>query len=389
MCNPTIRRSSLTVVLALMAVLSAGGAMAECSPGQMAEAQLQFGGAQQLINAQQWDQAIPQLQSIVEFCPEYYPALRGLGMAYMKTGQFDLAAAAYQKAIAILGDEAEAADFGNLAKVYTRQKKYDEARAEYLKAKARDPHNCAVLVNLGILHNASKHPMQAVDTLEDALTFCPDLEATILPRLADACNKAAIKQKAIGNPEKAAMYAAKERQYGGNAGGTTAYKQIQARMQQQDFAGTITLCDQLLAKDAQHTGALLTKARAADAIGRKQVSIEAYRGYLDLKPDDIDVTADMIVVMAEAEKCGEAVAEAKAAAEKFASRGHKALGKIHFAYGKALFCAEDYDGAKNQFLTASRSGDSKWVSAAQHGIAACDEYLSYQDAQRKKAAQGS
>lgn len=389
MRNPTIRRSSLTAAVALLAMLSAGGALAQCSEGQMAEAQLQFSGAQQLLGAKQWNQAIPQLQSIVDFCPEYHPALRGLGMAYMQTGQFDLAAEVYRKTIEVLGDEAEAADFGNLAKVYTRQKKYKEARAEYLKAKARDPHNCAVLVNLGILHNASDHPMQAVDTLEDALTFCPDLSAQILPRLAEACHKAAAKQKQIGNADKAAMYAAKEREYGGSAGGTTAYKQIQARMKQQDFAGSIELCDQLLAKSPTHAGAMLTKARAADAIGRKQVSVEAYRGYLDLKPDDIDVTADMIIVMAEAEQCGEAVAASKTALQKFAGRGHKALGKIHFAYGKALFCAEDYAGAKAQFLTASRSGDPKWTGAARQGMSACDEYLNYQKAQRKKAAQGS
>jgi len=118
-------------MLACAAVLLiAGGVSAQCSEGQMAEAQLQFQGAQSLLQAQQWQQAIPQLQSIVDFCPEYFPALRGLGMAYEKSGQFDEAAVAFSQVVEVMGADTEASDYANLAKVYTRQKKYKEARAE-------------------------------------------------------------------------------------------------------------------------------------------------------------------------------------------------------------------------------------------------------------------
>ncbi len=384
---PTFSRTLIALLAAaLVALLAPAGAMAQCSEGQMAEAQLQFQGAQQLLQTQQWNEAIGQLKSIVQFCPEFFPALRGLGRAYQATGQLDEAAQAYEQVIAIRGDEAETADFANLAKVLTQQKKYAEARAEYLKAKTRDAHNCAVLVNLGILHNVSGYPVQAVETLEDALAFCPDLQAQIMPRLADAATAAAAQQKQIGNTEKATLYAQKAREYGGSAGGATAYQQVQSRMQDRDYAGAIELCEQIVAEQPSHANAWLTMARAADAMGNKDRSIEAYEKYLELRPKNMDETAAMIIVMAEDERCAAAIAAAEAATERFAGTGSKALGKIHFAHGKALFCAEDYAGAREHFQVASRSGDPQWASAAREGIAACEQYLDYQSAQRERAA---
>ena len=389
MPTPTIRKFLLVTTAVLMvaggALLMVDETMAQCSEDQNAEAQLQFQGAQNLLQAQQWDQAISQLQSIIDFCPDFFPGLRGLGMAYEKNSQWEEAAAAYGQVIEVLGMDAEASDYGHLAKVYTRQKKYREARAEYLKAQARDARNCAVLVNLGILHNASGYPLMAVETLEDALAFCPDLSETILPRLAEACTKAAAQQKKIGNSAKADVYTAKAREYGGSAGGTSAYQMVRQRMEARDYAGAIQLCDQVLAKDPEYAIAWLTKARAADASGQRQLSIDSYAAYLKLRPDNADETAAMIIVMAEAGQCDAAIAKARKAAQKFAGLGNKALGKIQFAYGKALFCAKDYSGARARFSQAAASGDPTWTGAAREGVSACDEYISYEAAQKKKA----
>ncbi len=381
MVNLILHRLMLAVAVV---VLLSGIALAQCSEGQMAEAQLQFQGAQSLLQAQQWAQAVPQLQSIVEFCPEYFPALRGLGMAYEKMQDYDNAVAAYSKVIGVMGSESEASDYANLAKVYTRQKKYKEARAEYRKAQARDPENCAVLANLGVLHNVSGYPTMAVDTLEDALASCPDLSANILPKLAQACTKAAEQQRKIGNSANAEKYALKAQEYGGSAGGTTAYQQIQQKMSSGDYQGTVDLCDQLLAKDPTYANAWLTKARAADQLNQKATSIEAYGKYLELRPENVSETAAMIIVMAEHGQCDGAVAKAREATQKFAGLGKKALGKIQFAYGKALFCAKDYAGAKARFQQAAGSGDPHWVGPAREGVSACDQYINYEAQQQKK-----
>lgn len=370
-----------------MLTVGAAGAQAECSPGQMQEAQIQFQSAQQLIQTQQWSQAIPQLKSIVEFCEEYFPALRGLGMAYMQLNDYTEAEAAYSRVIDVRGLEADAADYANLAQALAKQKKYKEARAEYIKAKVRDAKNEAVLVNLGILHYASGYPEEAVATLEDALAYYPEREQAILPHLAKAAAMAAENQKKIGNTERAAEYTRKAREYGGAAGGSTAYQQIMARMKAGDYAQVITLCDQLLAQSPDQANALLTKARAADALHDRAVAIDAYQKFLALRPDNMDETAAMIIVMAEADRCGEAKAAADAALETFKGMGQKALGKIRFAYGKALFCAKEYEASKSQFQLAAQSGDPAWSQPAREGISACDQFLNYQDAQRRQAAQ--
>lgn len=396
MLTPTImtRMQKLAVVTAVLSLtvlgLAATGptlARAACSEGQMEEAKLQFVSAENLLNQQQWDQALPQLQAILGFCPDFFPALRGMGLAYMNMGDLDKAAESYAKAITVIeasDADVAATDHAALALVYTKQKKYKEARVEYIKAERLAPNDCAVLVNLGILHTASQFYKEAVETLESALASCPDLSDKILPQLAQAADKAAQQQVSIGNQEKAKFYRTKAEEYGGTAGGTSAYDLVKKAMKDQEFAKAIELCDQILAKDATHTGALLTKARALDAHGDKPASIRIYRDYLAIKPNDIQATSAMIIVMAEADQCAEATKEAGAAAQRFTPMGTKEMGKVHFAWGKALFCAGDYAGAKAKFNAAANSGDPKWAQAGREGASAADQHLNFQAQQNQK-----
>jgi len=386
--RPLGATAALALAVAVgLAVSGPAAAVAECSPGQMAEAQLQFQSAQQLLTTQQWDQAISQMKSIVDFCPDYFPAYRGLGVAYTNTGQLDLAAQAYQDVIDVRGNDVEATDFASLAKVLTMQKQYKEARAEYMKAEKLEPDNCAVLINLGILHNASGYHTQAVETLEHGLEVCPQYQQNILPQLSDAAQKAYEQQKRIGNNEKATLYLRKFEQYSGESGGSTAYDQIKEAMKSRDYEKTIRLCNQLLEKEPAHTGALLTLARAQDAVGNKSASVAAYQRYLAEKPEDLSETAAMIIVMSEAGQCAKARSTAADAAQRFASKGQKELGKIQFAWGKALFCAEEYAAARDHFAQAAASGDPAWTGAARDGIKACDEYIVYEQQKAKQAAQ--
>ena len=221
------------LVFAVAMVLStmglATGARAECSPGQMQEAQIQFQSAQQLLQTQQWRQAVPQLTSIVQFCEEYFPALRGLGLAHYQLGQYAKAADAYERVIEVRGNEADAGDHANLARALAKQKKYKEARAEYIKAKTRDAKNQAVLVNLGILHAASGFPEDAVDTFQDALTYYPELADRILPQLAKAAQSAAERQKKLGNTGRAREYEEIAREVGAACDENLNYQHAQGQ----------------------------------------------------------------------------------------------------------------------------------------------------------------
>ncbi|MBD3222169.1 tetratricopeptide repeat protein [bacterium] len=385
-----MRTPTLVLIAALFLLGLPGRAPAECSPGQMQEAQIQFQNAQQLLQSQQWQQAVPQLESIVQFCDEYFPALRGLGMAHMQLEQFAEAEQAYARVIEVRGGEADAADYFNLARALAKQKKYKEARAEFIKAKARDAENEAVLINLGIMHYVCGYPDDAVVALEEALGYFPEHSERIMPHLAKAAAMSADKHRKLGNTAKARDFEEKATRYGGSAGGTTAYAQIQEKMKAGQYGAVVELCDALLEKDPDHVGAILTKARAADAMRppRRDVAIAAYERFLELRPDNMNETAALIIVLAEAERCNEAINRAREAVDEFAGMGQKALGKIHFAYGKALFCAEDYAGARAQFSQASNAGDPRWAQAARDGIEACDEYLTYEERRRQAAEQG-
>ncbi len=379
---------ALAVLASLLALVTPAAVVAECSPGQQSEANLQFASAQKLLDAKQWSQAIPQLLSIKDFCSEFFPAWRGLGIAYMNTEQLDLAAQAFQKVVALRSatHDVEAGDFAYLARIYTMQKKYDFARAEYVKAQNLEPDNCGVLVNLGILEKAAKQSTRAVTTLERAYNNCEQYRPKIIKQLAEACEQAAAQQRQIGNNEAADLYARKAQQYAVDAGGSTTYDLVRKAMSSGDYAKAVTLCNDILAKDPMHGPALLTKARALDAQDQKAASAEAYQAYLAVSPDDVQATSAMIIVMAEAEQCDVARAEAAKAAKKFESLGKQEMAKVNFAWGKALFCAKDYAQAKVKFQDAANGGDPHWTGPAQEGMNACQEYIDYEA--RKSAQHG-
>ena len=145
-------RHALGVLVFLAGLLSAGAAAAECQPGQMQEANLAYQSAVEFLNQQAWDQAIARLQSIVSVCPEHVEANRGLGTASLGKEDFPAAVDWFGKVIAIRAGDVEAGDYANLAKAYAKQKKYKEARAEYMKAEILAPDDCGVLFNLALLH---------------------------------------------------------------------------------------------------------------------------------------------------------------------------------------------------------------------------------------------
>ena len=76
-------RRLLGVSLVLLVFLMTGSALAECLPGQMQEANLAYKSAEEFLTAQQWDQAIARLQSIIQVCSEHVEATRGIGTAYL------------------------------------------------------------------------------------------------------------------------------------------------------------------------------------------------------------------------------------------------------------------------------------------------------------------
>lgn len=381
-------RRSLGLVVILIALTGSSAVMAECQPGQMQEANLAYQSAQEFLTSQKWDQAIARMQSIVQVCPEHVDATRGIGTAMMGKNMYAEAVPYFKRVVELRGDEAQAGDHANLAKAYAKQKMYSEARGEYMKAELLAPDDCGVLYNLGAMHNAAKYYSQSVGILERALETCPQISEHVLKLLTDSAEKAAAQQKANGNNDRAAYFTELAQMYGGQAGGSTTYDMVKQKMKAKDYQGAVELLEQMLAKEPNHTGGLLTLARAQDQVGNRPASIAAYKKYLALKPNNENATAAMLQVMVENGQCSEAGSEAAAAAGKFESKGREVLAPIMYSWGLALECTGDYDAAKVKFQNCAGSGNAKYASYGARQVERMDGLKAREDAEKKKAAQG-
>jgi len=242
--------------------------------------------------------------------------------------------------------------------------------------------------NLGVMHYASGYHSQSVEVLESALTTCPQIKEHVLKQLSKSADKAAAQQKANGNLEQAKYYEGLMNQYGGAAGGSTTYDLVRQKMKAKDYKGAATLLDQLLAQNPTHTGALLTMARAQDALGNGASSIAHYERYLVIKPTEAKVMGSMIQVMVEVGRCGEAGTTATKASSDLASLGRKNLAPVMYSWGLALECQGEYDLAKEKFQACAASGNERYASFGSRQVERMDGLKAVAEAEKKKAAQG-
>jgi tetratricopeptide (TPR) repeat protein len=354
----------------------------------MAEANKAYQQANEFLVAKDWDQAIAGMQSALQICPEHVDATRGVGTAMMGQGKFSEAVPYFQRVIELRGENVEAGDHDNLGKAYAKLKRYKESLAEYKKAAEIAPDDCGVLFNLGQMQFASKAYTQSVETLEHALDVCPQYSEHILPQLSNSATKASDQQKANGNNDRAEYYAGLAQKYGGQAGGSTTYDMVRQKMNQKDYQGAVTLLNQMLEKDPDHTGGLLTLARAQDQLKNRPASIAAYQKYLALKPNDENAAGAMLQVMVEDGQCSRAQSEASAQARNFEAKGREALAPIMYSWGLALECTGDYDAAQAKFQQCASSGHARYASYGARQVERMEGLKAVEEAERKKAAQG-
>ena len=380
--------SALFVLTLLFSIVAPStDAQAACQPGQMQEANLAYKSAEQFLAAKQWDQAIGRLNSIVKVCPEHVEATRGMGTAYVGKKDYANALSWFSKVVNLRGETVEAGDFANMAKAYAKLKKYKEARAEYMKAEKLEPNDCGVLFNLGVMHYASKHHAQSVETLQRALDTCPQYRDHILKQLSKSTEAAAKQQASNGNNAKAKYYNDLMNQYGADAGGAAAYDNVKKKMAAKKYTEATVLLKQMLAKNPKQPNAWLTLARASDGAGDKSGSISAYNKYFELKPDDAKNYGTMVQVMVEAGQCTAAAAKANSGVKRMAVQGSDALASIYYSWGLALECQEDFAGAKVQFQKAASSGNRTYSGPGATQVGRMDDLMKMNDAQRRKALQ--
>jgi len=143
----------------------------ELEPG--IEADFQFAVA--LMENDEFERAIPKLESVVEREQRLIAPYINLAIAYRKTDAIQQAEQALSRALAI--DSRHPVANNELGLVYRKAGRFDEARAAYEKAIASDPEFAAAKRNLGVLCDLYMHDFScALQQFEEYLELKPDDE---------------------------------------------------------------------------------------------------------------------------------------------------------------------------------------------------------------------
>lgn len=362
----TIRRTPLGAVVALAVIawsLAAAVPAAACDEALEKQADHAFGIATTFLKAKDWAQAIPQLKSALDLCPDHENSLKWLSKAYMATDDYEQARTTLQSLIEARGHEVEPGDYMDLGKTEAKLKNYPSARQAYMRAYKLEGTNCNVLFNYGMMNFAVKDYAGAVDILTQAADNCPDIRDRVIEKLATASQKAAEKEDRLGNPAKAAEYRSLYEEYATSAGGSVGYALIAQRINAKDYSGAVAAAQEFLNKnpdDRRVPIVNLNMARCQRQLGQTSAAKASYKVYLGSNQDDGEVTGQMIEMLAKAERCDEALAEASAAMARMGQDVH-----VRYAMGKALECAGRYKEAQDEFRFVSNnaSGELKtWAT---------------------------
>jgi len=143
----------------------------ELEPG--IEADFRFAVA--LMENDEFERAIPKLESVVEREQRLIAPFINLAIAYRKTGAYEQAEKQLTQALAI--DPRHPVANNELGLVYRKAGRFDEARAAYEKAIASDPEFAAAKRNLGVLCDLYMHDFQcALEQFQEYLELKPDDE---------------------------------------------------------------------------------------------------------------------------------------------------------------------------------------------------------------------
>jgi tetratricopeptide (TPR) repeat protein len=359
----SLKGNPLLLLSLVVVVLMSAAAMA-CPEEHNKQADHAYRQAGEFLQARNWVQAIPSLESALNICPEHENSLKWLGKAKIQTKDYAGAQVALEKLIEVRGQGAEAGDYMDLGKTYAKLKDYRKARQAYVNAQKLSPNDCNVLFNLGVMHGAVKDYVRQVDVFEQAYNTCDQYSERILPMLTKACKKAADKERGMGNLADANAYEAKYKEYAENAGGREGYKLISQTMQKGNYAEAVTLCKSFLVNEPEHSSAWLSLARCEEHLGRNADAVTSYKKYLALRPGDYATTGTLLELYAKSERCEEGESAATAAAAKFASGGKEQLAEIYYGWGKILECQSRYMDAKEKFRYVTTCGNAELTGYA-------------------------
>jgi len=128
--------------------------------------------AHEAYNRRNYQTAANLARRLTTLSPQYGSAWGVLGISLLELNQLDAAVSALATAIKI--DPASTLAYNNLGRVYWRQRKYEEAAAQFRKQIVINPQDHYAHGNLGMLLRDQKKCSDAMPELEKALAITPN-----------------------------------------------------------------------------------------------------------------------------------------------------------------------------------------------------------------------
>lgn len=352
-----LRRSPgvLTFVLAGLLSLAAAESRAECSASARDAAEQSYSTAYQFVQADQWADAIPSLETAVSACPEHWPSVELMAQAKMRTSQWADAVDYYERLVkgqygSILASAGQRVlePFGY---VLLKNRGFNRAEQVYEAILRIDPNNIKAHERLVYAYDQTGSLRNAIDHLQIlyGLTSGED-KAKYAKRIGNAYNK-------LGDSQTAKQWF--ETAGGGASGLFTIGVE---HMNDKEWAEAERAFEKFLEGRPESVAAMKNLGQCLTAQREHTRAIEVYEKALEVDPSRHDIAASLGFAYSELGRWGDAGRLASRALENWeASDPH--LGSMQFLMGKVY---EKRDGNYEQAIAMFEKArdDSYWGDQA-------------------------
>ena len=343
-------------------------ALAICSPTDQAAADQRYNTAYQLISAQQWAEAIPELEAAMELCPENWQALELLAQSRLQAQQNAQSARDYQRLIdGQHGGTLENADPERILKPYgfalLRSKNWDQAIMVYNAMLTVDPHSEEAHERLVYIYTNTNDFAHAAVYLEQLYNIVDDetKRGDIATRLGNAYTK-------LGQPEKAKTWLK-----AGSGGGGGMFQIGVDHMKNKEYTQAVSAFRDYLETNPGSMAAWKNLGQCYERMGRepggtkyKRDAISAYEKVIAAEPQRHDVLSSLGFLYLDVEEFGKAASIAENALSSWPDSDEK-KGGMYYLMGKVLEKRDaNYEQAIQMFELAL--GDSYWGTHAREEI---------------------
>ncbi|MDA9261302.1 tetratricopeptide repeat protein [Planktomarina temperata] len=229
------------------------------------------------VETQEYSDAIPLLIKMIETDPEDEKRLAVLALCYQHLKDFELSIEAYNKALAIKPDYAEA--YNNIGNALKEQGKLEEAIEAYNKALAIKPGYAEAYYNMGNALKDQGNLEEAIDAYNNALAIKPDY-VKANNNMGNALQKLGKLKEAIEEYNKSLIIKADYAEAHNNMGN--------ALKEQGNLEEAIEAYKQALAIKPDYAEPYNNLGNTFYEQGKLEAAIKAYKKTLDIKPDYAD-----------------------------------------------------------------------------------------------------